>query len=152
MFFSYELNIPEKKNESTVISLASFRHSLYKKSMEFQTTTNHDVIKEWGKEHGARPAIVQGAERTNPLSLRFVFEDDNPDFEYIRWEEFLDLFEAANLAFHYSNDVKKGDEEASFNFIDREKNIPDEPNAEDQTELPDPVAEDDNRITPDEKI
>jgi hypothetical protein len=91
--------------------------------MSIKITTNHEAIREWIEGHDGRPAIIRGSVDT--LSgLSIVFGNDNAlrqEMEEISWDEFFDTFESAHLSFRYSDGIfASGDEDLSYNFIDRE--------------------------------
>jgi hypothetical protein len=87
--------------------------------MSFKVTTNHNEIKKWITEHGGVPALSQESPDADENALRIKFDAASP-YRDIGWTEFFDRFESDKLALSYSDYVIKGDEELSFNFINRE--------------------------------
>ncbi len=87
-----------------------------------ESTTDHEVIKNWITKWGGIPAIGAGSEDGNGKGLlRINFAERADNGQPIDWEEFFDIFEADNLIFRYNSEVVKGSEELSFNFGDRVK-------------------------------
>ena len=66
-----------------------------------QTLTDHDSIKRWAREHGARPALVKGTARdTEDNVLRFAMEGTSQDgrLEPIDWDDWFQRFDESGLA------------------------------------------------------
>ncbi|MGN9842137.1 hypothetical protein ACTMTI_28820 [Nonomuraea sp. H19] len=79
-------------------------------------TTNHDVIRQWAEERGARPSKVPGTEHEGrPGVLRFDFPGyGGAELEEISWEEWLRTFDERQLNFIYQEHKKDG---AQSNFF-----------------------------------
>ena len=99
-----------------------------------KSTTDHETIRSWVKRWGGSPAIGGGTEDSSGKGILRINFGTLYDGEPISWEEFFDIFEADRLAFRYSNEVIRGNEELAFGFVDREKSAP---LADDETILPD---------------
>ena len=98
-----------------------------------QSTTDHEVIKNWITKWGGTPAIGGSTEDPSGKGILRINFGQFYDGESIGWEEFFDIFEADRLLFRYNNEVVKGNEELSFNFVDRQKSAPLQ---DDETALP----------------
>ncbi len=97
-------------------------------------TTDHEIIKNWVLKWGGTPAIGGNTEDSSGKGvLRINFGPGIDNGQSIGWEEFFDIFEADRLVFRYSDEVTKGEESLSFNFVSRDKNAP---LVEDETILP----------------
>jgi CBS domain-containing protein len=74
-------------------------------------TINHEEIKRWADQRGARPSKVKGTgKKDDPGLLRLNF----PDFaekrlEDISWDEFFDKFEENNLSLLYQEEKSNGE-------------------------------------------
>lgn len=61
--------------------------------------TDHDHIRGWAEEHGAKPSLVKGTgdgEHEGVLRLHFGEEDDK--FHLVEWDEWFKVFEESKLA------------------------------------------------------
>jgi hypothetical protein len=85
--------------------------------MEFKRTRDHDTIQAWVEEHGGEPVELDLSPETEGLITvnfgRFLPED----FRRISWEEFFAWFDSRRLVFRYCDNIQKGEEERSYNFI-----------------------------------
>ena len=66
-----------------------------------QTLTDHDSIKRWAREHGARPALVKGTARHNDAdALQLAMEGTTQDgrLEPIDWDDWFQRFDESGLA------------------------------------------------------
>jgi hypothetical protein len=62
-------------------------------------TTDHDEIRRWADETGARPACVKGTGQDgDPGVLRLDFDRQDEGLEPISWETWLDWFDRNHLA------------------------------------------------------
>jgi hypothetical protein len=74
-------------------------------------TRNHDVIRRWAEERGARPATVPGTEHDGHLGvLRFNFPGYNEDERLgdASWDEWFRTFDARKLLFIYQEHRRDG--------------------------------------------
>lgn len=82
-------------------------------------TTNHDTITQWVEQHDGRPATNE----TTPHSveyLRIKFPDmDNDELATVGWREWLDEFEAQELAFVYQDYDESEDPTGVYKLVDR---------------------------------
>jgi hypothetical protein len=84
----------------------------------------HDKIRKIIQEHGGIPARIRTIpeeERTDTVNgmLSVSFDQINPEFEPISWEEFFDRFEHERLALVYTLPTPPG-EAFEFRFVDRD--------------------------------
>ncbi len=89
---------------------------------ESKTTTDHDTIRKWVEERGARPAAVKGTgggDDPGILRVDFPGAGDEDSLEEISWEEFFDKFEENDLAFLYQEETSGGKESRFFKFVRR---------------------------------
>ena len=66
-----------------------------------QTLTDHDSIRRWAREHGARPALVKGTTRHNDANaLQLAMEGTTQDgrLEPIDWDDWFQRFDESGLA------------------------------------------------------
>ena len=88
-------------------------------------TRNHDVIRRWAEERGAKPASVPGSEHDGHRGvLRFDFPGYGGEgLEDISWEDWFRAFDERNLTFKFQEHTKDG---TPSNFF-----VLDNPNRED---------------------
>jgi hypothetical protein len=86
-----------------------------------KVTTDHEFIRRWAEERGAKPAVVRSTHRGNdPGILRLEFpgapnaHDEN--LEEISWDEWLKKFDDADLALIYE-DGTASDQKSNFNKL-----------------------------------
>lgn len=76
-----------------------------------KATTDHDKIREWVEERGGTPSHVKGTGRKGDLGMLRI---DFPGFsgartlEAVEWEDWLEAFDANNLAFIYEDRMADG--------------------------------------------
>ena len=77
-----------------------------------RTTTDHEEIRRWVREHGGRPVSVKGTERRGEqagiLRVNFPGSPADESFKMISWDTFFDKFEASQLAFVYQDATADG--------------------------------------------
>ena len=77
-------------------------------------TTDHDTIREWAEEHGARPAHVASTGDGDDLGmLRLDFGENDEELEEVEWDDWLDAFDENDLALLYQEEPE-GDHEHPF--------------------------------------
>jgi len=88
---------------------------------EAKQTTDHDEIRRWAEERGARPARVKGTgdSKDDPGILRFDLGDPDPSLEEISWEEFFEKFEENELALLFQEETASGAESRFSKFVRR---------------------------------
>lgn len=81
-------------------------------------TTNHEVIRRWAEERGAKPATVPGTEHGGrPGVLRLDFPGYGGEgLEELSWEEFFRVFDERGLNFVYQEHTSDGEESNFFRF------------------------------------
>ena len=85
-----------------------------------KTTTDHDTIRKWAEERGARPATVKGTSGDDEVGvLSFDFNEPDESLEEISWDEFFAKFEENNLAMLYQDETASGEKSRFFKFVKR---------------------------------
>jgi hypothetical protein len=79
-------------------------------------TRDHEVIRRWAQERGARPATVPGTEHDGHLGvLRFDFPGYGGDeLRAVSWDEWFDAFDARGLDFVYQEHKSDGSVSSFF--------------------------------------
>ncbi|MFI9591738.1 hypothetical protein [Nonomuraea sp. NPDC052265] len=79
-------------------------------------TADHEVIREWAQERGAKPATVPGTEHQGRAGvLRFDFPGyGGGDLAEITWEEWFETFDQRKLNFIYQEHKKDGKQSNFF--------------------------------------
>lgn len=80
-------------------------------------TIDHDEIRSWAEERGARPSVVRNVRGPGPGILRL----DLPGYsegrlEEIEWDDWFEKFDDSNLAFVYQEQTARG-EMSNFNKL-----------------------------------
>jgi hypothetical protein len=90
-------------------------------------TTDHVAIKEWARDHGARPVVLQDG-HDDGIGLRFDAREDpadpiDPDdaIDSIDWQVFFEHFEDQGLAFAYDEAIDGDPPPAACEFFERER-------------------------------
>lgn len=84
-----------------------------------QTTIDHDEIRKWAEERGAKPARVSGTGGEGDVGmirLDFPGFTGEGSLEEISWEEFFDAFEENQLALVYQETTAEG-QRSNFNKL-----------------------------------
>lgn len=85
-----------------------------------ETTTDHDVIRQWIEQRGGVPTVVKGTQDDEGEGiLRIDFAEPDDALEEISWDEFFETFEDRGLAFLYQDETKDGKESRFFKFVNR---------------------------------
>ena len=73
-------------------------------------TKNHEVIRHWAEERGAKPATVPGTEHEGrPGVLRFNFPGyGGEELREISWDEWFKVFDSRDLTFIFQEHLKDG--------------------------------------------
>lgn len=70
-----------------------------------ETTTDHQVIREWAETRDGRPSRVKGTGKGDDAGLlRLDFGKSEENLEEISWDNFFETFEESDLAFLYENE------------------------------------------------
>lgn len=83
------------------------------------TTTDHEVIRKWAEERGAKPSTVKGTGgEGDPGLIRLDFPGYSGEgkLEEISWEDFFEKFEESKLALIYQETTAEG-EKSNFNKL-----------------------------------
>lgn len=83
---------------------------------ETLVTQDHEVIRKWAEERGAKPATVPGTGPEDKLGvMRFDFPGyDGEDLEHVSWEEWFERFDERGLRFIYQEHKKDGSQSNFF--------------------------------------
>ena len=84
-----------------------------------KATTDHDEIRQWAEERGARPSCVRGTggdDDIGMLRLDFPGYSGEDSLTEISWDEWFDKFDDNNLAL-IVQDQTAGGETSNFNKI-----------------------------------
>ena len=88
-----------------------------------QTTTDHEEIRRWAEERGAKPSCVRGTgskKDIGMLRLDFPGYSGEDSLEHISWEDWFKKFDERKLALIYQEQTAEG-ERSNFNkLISRE--------------------------------
>lgn len=66
------------------------------------TTTDHDVIREWVEEREGVPSMVKGTEGL--LRIDYPGFNGEDSLQKLSWEEFFQIFDENHLAFLYEDE------------------------------------------------
>lgn len=84
------------------------------------TTTDHDLIRQWAESRGAKPAAVKntggGSDDPGIIRLDFPGYSGADSLREITWEEFFEKFDDSRLALLYQEETAEG-EKSSFNKL-----------------------------------
>ena len=86
---------------------------------ESGVSTDHDEIKRWAEERGARPSCVRGTGGKGDigmLRLDFPGFSGEDSLEHIEWDEWFEKFDERGLALLYQETTASG-EKSNFNKI-----------------------------------
>ena len=87
---------------------------------EAKTTTDHNRIKKWAEERGAKPTTVEGTGRKDePGVLRLDFDPKDRELNEISWEDFFTKFDKEKLAFLYQDRTADGSISRFHKFVQR---------------------------------
>lgn len=86
---------------------------------ELLATRDHETIQVWAETRNGKPALLKAADRANPMeALRFqVTERLESEYEVVSWEEWLGLFDRANLVFVYQDLTTNGEPSDLFRLL-----------------------------------
>lgn len=91
------------------------------KAQSSNTTTDHDFIRQWAEQRGAKPACVKGTGRkgdTGMIRLDFPGYSGGDSLQPIKWDEWFDRFDANHLALVYQDKTASG-QTSNFNKLVR---------------------------------
>jgi len=84
-----------------------------------QVTTDHEEIRKWAEERGAKPSCVRGTGDKGDigiLRLDFPGFTGEDKLEHIEWEEGFEKFDERELALLYQEETASG-QKSNFNKI-----------------------------------
>lgn len=87
--------------------------------MASQTTTDHDTIRRWAEQRGAKPACVKDTGANDDpgiIRLDFPGYSGGDSLEEISWDEWFEKFEEQGLALLYQDETGGG-EQSNFNKL-----------------------------------
>lgn len=87
--------------------------------MASQMTTDHDTIRRWAEQRGAKPACVKGTGANDDpgiIRLDFPGYSGGDSLEEISWDEWFEKFEQQGLALLYQDETGGG-EQSNFNKL-----------------------------------
>jgi len=87
--------------------------------MSSRVTTDHDQIRRWAEERGAKPSAVKstgGDDDVGIIRLDFPGYSGEGSLEEISWEQFFEKFEEAELALVVQDETAEG-ERSNFNKL-----------------------------------
>jgi anaerobic selenocysteine-containing dehydrogenase len=84
-----------------------------------QTTTDHEEIRKWAEERGAKPACVRGTggkHDVGMLRLDFPGYTGEDKLQPISWDDWFEKFDERKLALVYQEETAEG-ERSNFNKL-----------------------------------
>ena len=84
---------------------------------EAESTTDHEVIRNWVEARDGHPARVR--DTGDGGVLRIDFDPPDEGLEPISWEEFFDIFDQRGLAFLHQDLTQDGQTSRFNKFVDR---------------------------------
>jgi hypothetical protein len=86
-----------------------------------RVTTNHDAIRRWAEERGAKP-VLAGKSDGKPACVRLEFPDSrDTSLREIGWEEWFQRFDKSKLALLYQQQTADGERSSFCEIVRREK-------------------------------
>lgn len=82
-------------------------------------TRNHEVIQQWAKDRGAKPATVPGTEHDGrPGVLRFEFPGGQKGrLKEVEWDRWFETFDTRDLVMLFQERLSNGSRSNFFRFI-----------------------------------
>jgi len=86
---------------------------------ETLATRSHEVIQQWAKDRGAKPATVPGTEHAGmPGVLRFDFPGGMKGrLKEVEWDGWLETFDSRDLVMLFQERLSNGSRSNFFRFI-----------------------------------
>jgi hypothetical protein len=83
-------------------------------------TTNHQTITEWVEKHDGHPATAEASDHSvGYLRIKFPNMDETDELATVSWREWLNEFEAEELAFVYPEQDDCDDSSGFYKLVDR---------------------------------
>lgn len=101
------------------------------RSAQANVLTDHDEIRQWAEERGARPACVRGTgagEDVGIIRLEFAGFGDEPSLEEIDWNEWFQKFDESGLVLLVQGETAQG-ETSNFNKLVKRETAKDKKSA-----------------------
>jgi hypothetical protein len=113
-----------RKTSSRLAAASSRRSTGSSRTASAKTTTDHDKIRQWAEQRGAKPTCVLGTGGggdTGVLRLDFPGFSGAGSLHEVSWDEWFEKFDDNNLALLYQDKTKSG-RKSNFNkIVDREQ-------------------------------
>jgi hypothetical protein len=91
-------------------------------STSSRITTDHDAIRRWAEERGAKPVQVARGHDGDPGTVRLEFPGSrDASLREIGWEDWFQKFDRGQLALLYQEQTAGGDRSCFCQFVHREK-------------------------------
>jgi hypothetical protein len=90
---------------------------------ESKVTFDHEEIRRWAEERGAKPACVKGTGGKGDIGmirLDFPGYSGEDSLEHISWDEWFQKFDERNLALLYQESTASGDKSNFNKLVSRE--------------------------------
>jgi hypothetical protein len=86
-------------------------------------TKDHDTIRRWAEERGAKPATVPGSEHDDHLGvLRLDFPGyGGQDLKHVSWDEWFRTIDDRDLTFVYQETTKDGKQSNFFRLTNPDR-------------------------------
>jgi hypothetical protein len=84
-----------------------------------QVTTNHQTITQWVERHDGTPATAASDHSVGYLRIKFPDMDETDELATVSWREWLNEFEAEELAFVYPERAEQDDFSRVYKLVDR---------------------------------
>jgi hypothetical protein len=99
--------------------LIAEEHSMARTSAAARSLTDHEEIRRWAEDRGARPARVSGTgsgDDVGMIRLDFPGYSGEGSLEEISWDEWFDKFDESNLALMVQDETSGG-QKSNFNKL-----------------------------------
>jgi hypothetical protein len=85
---------------------------------EAKATRNHDTIRRWAEERGAKPsAMADAISPCDPDGLKLDFDAKDRKLDVLTWGEFFEDFDDAELTFLYQDETEGGKKSRFYKFV-----------------------------------
>ncbi|MFG1796589.1 hypothetical protein [Nocardia sp. NPDC049149] len=118
--YPQEARMPEGGDHSRNGNQRNGNHKHNGNAEHTRVTRNHDTIREWAEQRGARPATTPGSEYNGRLGvLRFDFPGyGGAVLRPVDWDEWFATFDARRLQLRYLDRLPDGSP-SNFNRLER---------------------------------
>ena len=111
--------VTEDSKACHTVEASSTRTEKFMSKAESKVTFDHDEIKRWAEERGAKPACVRGTGNSGDVGmirLDFPGYTGEESLEHISWDDWFGKFDERNLSLLYQEQTAGG-ERSNFNKI-----------------------------------